>query len=120
MFEPWTFRSWNTLLSNEPSLFDVIYEWSLLGKIFSFRIILQALPTIVFTAITISALISDYALASLLSLLLKHGQFGISFEGMEQGINLGDLFGEVETGKRTIASLKLKGELNNFFIHFSL
>ena len=73
-----------------------------MGKIFSFRIILQALPTIVFTAITISALISDYALASLLSLLLKHGQFGISFEGMEQGINLGDLFGEVETGKRTI------------------
>ena len=86
---------------------------SLLGEIFSFRIILQALPTFVFTAITISALISDYALASLLSLLLKHGQFGISFEGMEQGINLGDLFGEVEIGKRTIASLKLKGELKN-------
>lgn len=62
-----------------------------------------------FTAITMSSLISDYALASLLSLLLEHGQFGITFAGMEQGLNLGDLFGEVQDGKRTLASLKIEG-----------
>ncbi len=54
-------------------------------------------------------MISDYALASLLSLLLEHGQFGITFAGMEHGLNLGQLFGEVESGKKTLASLKIEG-----------
>jgi hypothetical protein len=63
-----------------------------------------------FTTISICAVISDYALASLLGLLLKYGEFGITFEGMEYGLNLGDLFGQVESGKRSFASLKLEGE----------
>jgi|688.fasta_scaffold879521_1 hypothetical protein len=62
-----------------------------------------------FTTITICAVISDYALASLLGLLLRYGEFGIKFEGMEYGLKLGDLFGQVESGKRSLASLKLEG-----------
>jgi hypothetical protein len=70
-----------------------------------------------FAAITISAVISDYALASFLSLLLKHGQFGISFAGMEQRLDLGELFADVERGNKTLASLKIEGifnQCNNF------
>eukprot|EP00095_Tigriopus_kingsejongensis_P011211 maker-scaffold263_size232787-snap-gene-1.30 protein:Tk11211 transcript:maker-scaffold263_size232787-snap-gene-1.30-mRNA-1 annotation:"hypothetical protein LOTGIDRAFT_155733" len=73
------------------------------------RILIKAIPTMVFTSLTMTILVMDYALANLLSTLLKHGEFGISFAGMEQGLNLGDLFGEVESGQTSLASLRLEG-----------
>ena len=74
------------------------------------RIIVKSIPTILFGAITTCSLLADYALANLLSLLLENGEYGIKFAGMEQGLDLGALFGEVKDGKRSLASLKLEGK----------
>ena len=74
------------------------------------RILIQTIPTILFTSVAVTILIADYTLASLLGLLLKYGQFGISFAGMEYGLNLGDLFNEEAAGERTMASIKLEGK----------
>ena len=81
-----------------------------LNKNICCRILIRTIPTILFTSVTVTILIADYALASMLGLLLKYGQFGISFAGMEYGVNLGDLFNEVTAGKQTMASLKLEGK----------
>ena len=81
-----------------------------LNEIICCRILIRTIPTILFTSVTVTILIADYALASMLGLLLKYGQFGISFAGMEYGVNLGDLFNEVTAGKQTMASLKLEGK----------
>ena len=74
------------------------------------RILIQTIPTILFTSVAVTILIADYTLASLLGMLLKYGQFGISFAGMEYGLNLGDLFNEVAAGEQTMASIKLEGK----------
>ncbi|XP_059079797.1 protein sneaky-like [Tigriopus californicus] len=73
------------------------------------RILTQSIPTMVFTAIVIAVLVTDFALANLLGVLLEHGDYAISFAGMEQGLNLGDLFGQVNSGEVSLASLKLEG-----------
>ena len=75
-----------------------------------FRILVKSIPTILFGAVTTCSLLADYALANLLSLLLENGEYGIKFAGMEQGLDLGALFGEVKDGKRSLASLKLEGK----------
>ena len=67
------------------------------------------MPTLIFTVIVICSYIADAALAGLLKVLLKNGEFGVSFAGMEQGFDLGKLFGEVQEGKKTLAQLELKG-----------
>ena len=74
------------------------------------RILIRTIPTILFTSVAVTILIADYTLASLLGLLLKYGQFGISFAGMEYGLNLGDLFNEVAAGEQIMASIKLEGK----------
>ena len=81
-----------------------------LNKNLCSRIMIRTIPTILFTSVTATIVIADYSLASLLGLLLKYGQFGISFAGMEYGLNLGDLFNEVTSGNRTMASIKLEGK----------
>lgn len=65
----------------------------------------------IFTAVVIAVLVADYALANLLQVLLEHGEYAISFAGMEQGLNLRDLLGQVQSGEVSLASLKLEGLL---------
>ena len=72
------------------------------------RILIKSIPTLLFATMTLFTLIADYALVSLLEAVLTHGQFGISFKGMEKGVQLGDLFGEIATGHRDFVSLKLE------------
>lgn len=73
------------------------------------RIFIQASPTIVFVVITICTVVADLGLKGLLDLILENGQYGISFEGMEQNLDLGSLLSEVQNGQTSLASLKLKG-----------
>ena len=89
----------------------VAYSYSF----FYSRILICSISTISFTAIAATLLLADYALASMLGLLLKYGEFGISFSGMEYGLKLGDAFKEVSEGNQTMASLNLMGE-NFYFV----
>lgn len=73
------------------------------------RVLIQSIPTMIFTAVVIAVLVADYALANLLQVLLEHGEYAISFAGMEQGLNLRDLLGQVQSGEVSLASLKLEG-----------
>ena len=80
-----------------------------LSKVEGKRILMTAIPSIIFFVVTSLSLIADFALASLLDAILENGEFGISFSGMEQRIDLGELFGAVEEGEINMASLNLAG-----------
>ena len=71
---------------------------------------MKLIPTMIFAGFAACVLLADYALAVMLSMITEHGQFAISFEGMEKNIDLNSLLGEVRDGGRSIASLKLRGK----------
>ena len=70
--------------------------------------------------VCVCALLADFALARLLQTLLKNGEFGISFRGMEQNLNLGQMFAAVQRGETNLASLKLEGDWLTRISHFLL
>ena len=67
------------------------------------------IPTRLFFALAACAYVADYSIAKFLEVLLENAKYGNAFEGMEQGLSLSKLFGEVQNGTRTNASLKLGG-----------
>lgn len=74
------------------------------------RIVWLTVPTLLFATIAICVLVADTSLASLLDVLKENGEYGITFQGMEQGLNLGDLLSDVKDGKIPLVSLKIEGE----------
>ena len=72
------------------------------------RIGLLVTPSLLFTLTTIGIIVADHLFASFIDVLKEHGKFGISFNGMEQGIELNGLLTEVANdGEIPILSLKL-------------
>ncbi len=95
-------------MANDNDLFQVSTSARLAKKEYT-RILLQAVPTLIFTTIAICIVVADISLRGLLDVLLKNGQFGIAFDGMEQGLDLGSLLSDVVDGSRSLVSLNLKG-----------
>eukprot|EP00093_Oithona_nana_P009759 09759.XXX_500279_501780_1 [CDS] Oithona nana genome sequencing. len=71
------------------------------------RIGLLVTPPLLFLLTTIGIIMADYLFASFIDVLKEHGKFGISFNGMEQGIELNGLLTEAADGAVPILNLKL-------------
>lgn len=75
------------------------------------RIFVNAFPTIVISVVALFMIFGDYALAELLDSLAANGKFALSFEGMEQGINLEKLFNRYQgKNNNTVNMERLKLE----------
>ena len=72
------------------------------------RIGLLVTPSLLFFLTTIGIIMADYLFASFIDVLKEHGKFGISFNGMEQGIELNGLLTEAADGEIPILNLKLE------------
>ena len=72
------------------------------------RIGLLVTPPLLFLLTTIGIIMADYLFASFIDVLKEHGKFGISFNGMEQGIELNGLLTEAADGAVPILNLKLE------------
>ena len=72
------------------------------------RIGLLVTPSLLFLLMTIAIIMADYLFASFIDVLKEHGKFGISFNGMEQGVELNGLLTETVNGEIPILNLKLE------------
>ena len=72
------------------------------------RIGLLVTPPLLFLLTTIGIIMADYLFASFIDVLKEHGKFGISFNGMEQGIELNGLLTEAADGAIPILNLELE------------
>ena len=71
------------------------------------RIAILLIPTLLFITLSVTLIIADWSLAEFLDLLKKNGKYGLSFEGMEQGLSLGDLLGNDEVVSLEIEAFDL-------------
>ena len=73
------------------------------------RILIKAIPTLLFSVVAIGIVLADLALSTVLQLFRDQAKFGISFDGMEKGVSFESLIPELESGKVDLISLNVRG-----------
>ena len=72
------------------------------------KIGLLVIPPLLFTIATIAIISGDQLFASFIDVMKEHGKFGITFTGMNHGIELNGLLSEVENGTIPMLDLQLE------------
>ena len=72
------------------------------------KIGLLVIPPLLFTIATIAIISGDQLFASFIDVMKEHGKFGITFTGMNHGIELNGLLNEVENGTIPMLDLQLE------------
>ena len=73
------------------------------------RILIKAIPTLLFSVVAIGIVLADLALSTVLQLFRDEAKFGISFNGMEKGVSFESLIPELESGEVDLISLDVRG-----------
>ena len=73
------------------------------------RILIKAIPTLLFSVVASGIVLADLALSTVLQLFRDKAKFGISFDGMEKGVSFESLIPELESGKVDLISLNVRG-----------
>ena len=68
---------------------------------------LRIIPPLLFFLATIAIIVGDHLFASFIDVLKKNGKFGITFNGMEQGVRLNGLLDEAANGEVPMLNLNL-------------
>ena len=63
------------------------------------RMLIEMIPTMIFTVIVIGIVLTDYSFYYVLVTFQENAKFGISFEGMEKGITLRSLVDDLHSNK---------------------
>ena len=73
------------------------------------RILIKAIPTLLFSIVAIGIVLADFALSTVLQLFRDQAKFGISFAGMERGVSFESLIPELQSGQVDLISLNVQG-----------
>ena len=68
---------------------------------------LRIIVPLLFFLATIAIIVGDHLFASFIDVLKENGKFGISFNGMEQGVQLNGLLDEADNGEIPMLNLNL-------------
>ena len=73
------------------------------------RILIKAIPTLLFSVVAIGIIVADFALSSVMQLFRDQAKFGISFAGMENGVSFESFLPSLESGEEQLINFNVQG-----------